>query len=222
MTPQTSAADAQTSSILESKLLELEAKVAGYEKQLKKKLGPVIANNAYISNFGTRITKLESLSIGEASVPQPQPNYESRIKALEKKLQSPANSKAQMVCLSNGTLGGSGYYWSWGKTNICDGIFTKTTKSYSNDSVVISKAGRYQILIRTACQTSTNSYLSLYINGAEVARSYSSSCSNYYSSFHINEIRDITANAYLQVYQTYNSAPLQNDPHNSFQVISIQ
>jgi len=123
----------------------------------------------------------------------------------------------------NGTHGGNGQYWQWNNiTAMPEEFFSRTTESYSNDTITIKKAGTYLILIRTAFTNSTNGlYLSLYINGSDVARCYNNFNTGYSASTQINEVFQVNANTKLQVYQSYNSAPINSNPNNQFSIVCL-
>jgi hypothetical protein len=98
----------------------------------------------------------------------------------------------QVVCikLDSASLGGSGQFWQWGRTQfISSSHFTLSTSSYNNDTITILKNGTYLVQLRTAVNNSQNgTYLSLRVNGTDVARSYNCFNTNYPASFYINEI----------------------------------
>lgn len=133
------------------------------------------------------------------------------------------NEDSSILCsLHNATLGGSGYFWQWGSIRkISQSYFEQFTTKFNNDSVRIKVRGIYQIIIRTCCVSAANYYMSLYVNGTDVARSHSSSCSHYSHSFHINEILTLKENDYLQVYQTFSSSSSTGDPYNSWNIICL-
>lgn len=132
------------------------------------------------------------------------------------------NLKDQTQCVvakfQNGSCSGSGAYWSWNSTVLINNqYFQLRTQNYNNDTVTVLRKGTYLISIRVGVQTQANTYSSLYINGSDVARSYIS-CGNahYYQSPQIIEVFPLNANDKLQVYSSYTSGPLNNNPHNSF------
>jgi len=119
--------------------------------------------------------------------------------------------------LTGGTSAGNGTYWNWANVVNMDSEYFQ----YNNANLVILKDGIYTVMIRTGVTTSTNAYMALYLNGAAIATCYSSNNAGLQASFVIDEIFKFTANSKLQVYQTYNNAPINNDPNNHFTVLRL-
>jgi len=119
--------------------------------------------------------------------------------------------------LTGGTCGGNGGYWNWATVASMDSEYFQ----YNNANLIILKDGVYTVMIRTGVTTSNNAYMALYSNGAAIATCYSSNNANLQTSFVISEIFKFTANTKLQVYQTYNNAPINNDPNNHFTVLRL-
>lgn len=135
----------------------------------------------------------------------------------------PYGKEFQWCSFRNASISANGGFWSWNTTDAIDQKLFNLSNgpTYNNDTLKILQPGLYHIIIRTACTTGANYYTALYENSTEVARCYSSSSSKYRRTFHINEIRQLSKDRYLQVYQTYDHSPLQGDPYNVFQVIRL-
>eukprot|EP01087_Luapelamoeba_hula_P022196 TRINITY_DN7898_c0_g1_i1.p1 TRINITY_DN7898_c0_g1~~TRINITY_DN7898_c0_g1_i1.p1 ORF type:complete len:294 (+),score=67.94 TRINITY_DN7898_c0_g1_i1:1-882(+) len=132
-------------------------------------------------------------------------------------------SKAKTFAKFDGVaIAGSGHYWQW-SAKITHRDITLSTHSYNNDTVTVSKAGKYLVLIRTTFTNSLNGvYMSLYINGADVARCYNCFNSNYQASTQINEVFELPAGAKLQVYQTYNNGAQAGPRDNQFSILLLE
>lgn len=131
--------------------------------------------------------------------------------------------EAIFVKLDQGYHAGSGQYWQWnGCSKVNPDYFQLTTTSYNNDTMIIKKKGTYLVLIRTAFTNSANSmYMSLYANGSDVARCYNNFNTNYSASAQINEVFQFQDNTKLQVYQSYNSGPINSNPNNQFSIVLL-
>jgi len=119
--------------------------------------------------------------------------------------------------LAGGTCSGNGAYWAWATVANMDSEYFQ----YTNANLVILKEGAYIVMIRTGVTTSANAYMALYSNGAAIATCYSSNNAGLQTSFVVDEIFKFAANTKLQVYQTYNTAPINNDPNNHFTVLRL-
>jgi len=132
-------------------------------------------------------------------------------------------SKAIFAKFDNASHGASGQFWQWNGTKaLHPDFFSLTTHTHTNDSIIVKQEGTYMVLVRTAFVNTTNKmYLSLYVNGTDVARCYNCTNINYYASTSINEVFQFKANDRLQVFQTHNNSPLNGSLNNQFSVLFL-
>jgi hypothetical protein len=116
-------------------------------------------------------------------------------------------------------LGGSGQYWQWNIKSLNNDFFSLSTGTYNNDTLTIKQAGTYSLSSRATVNISSNYQLSLYLNGAEVARVYS--YGNGYQTLHINDVFAFKAGDRIQISQTYNSSPLNGALYNQLSVVYL-
>lgn len=123
----------------------------------------------------------------------------------------------------NGIHGGTGQYWQWHSTQACNPtFFTLSTQHYANDTITVLAQGTYLVMVRTACRDSGNgNYMALYVNGADVARTYSGINTNYSTSQQVNEVLMLKSGDKIQVYHTYSSGPINSNPHNQFSIVYL-
>jgi len=147
---------------------------------------------------------------------------EKKISELEQKLSAMprCDHRLPTIILGNATCRGSGYFWEWATVDYCDtDCFTRLTKTYTNDSVVVSKKGLYLVNARTTTVAyGSHYYMSLYKNGSAHTYSYHAASAAYYDTCVISIVLLLNAGDFLQIYETYNSSPLNasNYLYNSF------
>jgi len=94
---------------------------------------------------------------------------------------------------------------------------TLVTLGGDNYTFTIQKAGIYRISCKVNGSTSgaNSDHIALYVNGAQVSRSFVGMNTGYYAAFHLNEVVRFAAGSTFSIYQQINSNNLGSAIDNS-------
>jgi len=117
--------------------------------------------------------------------------------------------------------GGTNTPVSWGTDEYIDGeYFSKTNAcGTASASITVLKAGVYQFLVTTACQSSTHFECRFFKNNAHIGTCYRSSSGCYYHHYNINQIVSCSASDHFHVEQNFDSS--FQDFHSTFFVTRL-
>jgi len=114
----------------------------------------------------------------------------------------------------------NGGYWNWNIVEIAPPSSHFTLSS--GHTITFNVTGLYQISVATSLiNTSNGSYMSLYRNGSPVTNSYRADANGYYNSWYLNEILNINASDYIQIYQGHSGSIIGGQISNKLTILML-
>jgi len=147
-----------------------------------------------------------------------------------KQLQELETTKAQKIAekknkviakFASSSCPANGGYWNWNQAEIAA---PNTHFNVNGNTITFLVAGDYLVLLRvTGGNTQQGNYVSVYLNGADVARCYFSDANNYTynSGWQISEVFRINKNDRIQIYHAFNGTLRPETQGNKLSIVML-